>query len=251
MTNSLRFFDVNCMIGNWYWKLEFSCIKSLREHMSRYKIDKAIVFHSLSWQYHPSAGNKKLIEEVSGNAVLYPALVLLPFATDETPIETVTKDIEDSGVKMVRVFPRDHNFRLSDWNCRELLNFLEGIRMPLAVDFDQTTPEDLLEICKNHSALPIVLTNVSRTASRIIYSLFSRANNLSMEISNYFIYGGIEDIVRKFGPERLLFGTQMPFFDPGSAVGSVIYAGISTEAKERIAFGNLDNLVSGVNLPGR
>lgn len=248
MISDLRFFDVNCMIGNWYHKLEFSEVKTLKKHMNRYQIDKAIVFHSLSWKYYPYIGNKMLIEKIGENTILHPAFILLPFITSEMSPETMKRDIEIFGVKMIRLFPKDHYFSLADWNSHELLSFLEKLRIPIMINFDQISPEDLLGVCKRYSNLPIVLANVSWVASRMIFSLFSHTDNLFLETSTYLIYGGMEGLVKKFGSHRILFGTRMPFFDPGSAVAKIIYANITPEDKEKIAFTNLKNLICKIKI---
>jgi predicted TIM-barrel fold metal-dependent hydrolase len=236
------------MIGNWYHKLEFSDIKTLQKHMNRYRIARAVVFHSLSWQYHPSIGNKMLIEEISENIIFYPAFVLLPFITDEMSSKSIKQDMKKFGVKMIRLFPKDHYFNLTDWNSHELLNFLEKLRIPVMIDYDQVLPEELIRISKKYCNLPIILSNVSWVASRVVYSLFNHIDNLFMETSTYLIYGGIEDLVKKFGSQRILFGTRMPFFDPGSAVAKLIYANITIKDKEKIAFTNLKNLISKVKI---
>jgi predicted TIM-barrel fold metal-dependent hydrolase len=239
MINNLKFFDVNCMIGNWYHKLEFSDINNLHKHMSKLQIDRAIVFHSLSWQFDPFVGNTKLVKEISGNSMFDPAFVLLPFATNEMSHDTIKRNMEIFGVKMIRLFPKDHYFKLADWNSHELLSFLEKLKMPIMINFDQVLPEDLLKVCKEYPNLPIILSNVAgELISRMIYSLFIHTDNLFLETSTYLIYGAIEDLVKKFGNERILFGTRMPFFDPGCAVAKIIYANITTADKEKIAFTN-------------
>jgi predicted TIM-barrel fold metal-dependent hydrolase len=43
-----------------------------------------------------------------------------------------------------------------------------------------------------------------------------------------------EEAVRRFGSERLLWGTDMPFRMPGSAITMLSYADISMEDKENI-----------------
>ncbi len=50
----------------------------------------------------------------------------------------------------------------------------------------------------------------------------------------------------RFGAERLLFGTRLPYFTPGSAIGMLSYAGISEAERTRIAGDNLRNLLARV-----
>jgi predicted TIM-barrel fold metal-dependent hydrolase len=66
---------------------------------------------------------------------------------------------------------------------------------------------------------------------------------LYVEISGYQGYQAIEAVVGRFGPERLLFGTNIPTFSPGGAIAAVTYADISDDAKSLIAGGNLRRLL--------
>jgi predicted TIM-barrel fold metal-dependent hydrolase len=58
--------------------------------------------------------------------------------------------------------------------------------------------------------------------------------------------GAIEDIVKHFGPESLLFGTNMPQYTGTAAVSLLTYADISREDKQAIAGDNLRNLLNKV-----
>ena len=51
-------------------------------------------------------------------------------------------------------------------------------------------------------------------------------------------------ICERFGPERLLFGSRLPLLCPGAARHAIERAGISEQAKELIAGGNLRRLLA-------
>jgi predicted TIM-barrel fold metal-dependent hydrolase len=64
-----------------------------------------------------------------------------------------------------------------------------------------------------------------------------------VEISGYQGLLAVEAVVKRFGAERLLFGTNLPTFNPGAAVTTVMYADIAEEDKSLIAAGNLRRLL--------
>jgi predicted TIM-barrel fold metal-dependent hydrolase len=64
-----------------------------------------------------------------------------------------------------------------------------------------------------------------------------------VEISGYQGLHSIAATVRRFGPERLLFGTHMPLFTPGAAIAAVTYADISETERALIAADNLHRLL--------
>ena len=59
----------------------------------------------------------------------------------------------------------------------------------------------------------------------------------------------LEDVVRQFGAEHLMFGSYMPISDPNATMMQVTDARISDEDKSRIARENLYELVEGVREP--
>jgi len=56
--------------------------------------------------------------------------------------------------------------------------------------------------------------------------------------------GNVEWLVREIGPKKVLFGTDMPFFDPRPAFGRVAFARISDEEKIEIFGGNMKRLLT-------
>ena len=54
--------------------------------------------------------------------------------------------------------------------------------------------------------------------------------------------GHIERLVRDVGSERILYGTDMPWFDEFQGIGGVLSAEISDEDKRNILYRNIENL---------
>ncbi len=55
---------------------------------------------------------------------------------------------------------------------------------------------------------------------------------------------GIEEICRRFGARRLLFGTGLPFTEAGPSIAQITYAEISDADKRSIAGDNLRKLLA-------
>ena len=76
-----------------------------------------------------------------------------------------------------------------------------------------------------------------------MYPLFEKYAGFHIELSNYCGHRGIEELVRRFGAKRLLFGTRLPYFTPGSAIGMLGYADVSEAERKQIAGDNLRRLL--------
>lgn len=70
------------------------------------------------------------------------------------------------------------------------------------------------------------------------------AENTYLDIASSFSpFGSIERAVQAVGAERVLFGSDVPFFDLAVSVGRIAYARISDAAKELILGSNMSRLV--------
>lgn len=209
-------------------------------------VEEALVYHTVARDGHPPLGNALLQDEIKGKEGLYPVWVLLPHHTGEMPPpEKLLLEIKNKGVKAARLDPTrsHHSFSLAEWCAGELLGWLEGARLPVILDIEIVTWEDVFSILQAYPRLPLIISNCSYRHNRFLYPLWERFENLYVEISRFMGAGVIEDVVRRFGSRRLLFGTNMPQYTGTAAVALIAYADISREDKIAIAGGNLRNIL--------
>ena len=194
------------------------------------------------------AGNLAAAELASRLEWLEPCWVVMPHHTGEVPPpEELLAEMRRHNVRAVRLFPALQNWLLTDYGAGELLDALEAARVPTFVDFDQTNWDQVHQLCSSHPNLPLVLVRVGYRIDRIAYPLLERHPNLRFEISGYQVHHGIEEISRRFGIHRLLFGTALPGIEPGGAVAIVTYADLPVEEKQLMAAGNLESLLEQAN----
>lgn len=269
------FFDVNCMIGKWPApKLHFETAKGLTERMSYLGIKKALVFHSIAWKYDSLFGNRQLLKEIEscnnlsetdeipdnksslGRGIetekekLLPLPVVTPYDTPKGILGEETVELLKTKACAVKLFPRDHNYSFSQWNIGPMLEKLETMKLPVFIDYEQIRYneiriEDLFWALKGYPKLPFVLcsNDHSYRIGRILYPLFERFKNFYIETSTFLLYQGIEEICSRFGSERILFGSGMPFQDGGGSIARVLYAEIDNKDKQNIAYKNAERLL--------
>lgn len=248
--SGITFFDCNCSFGmrgivnpGSFYKLE-----DLIERMKYYGIDKALVYHALAKEYNPAVGNSRLMEEIAGHPSLYPVWAVMPHHTGEFPEpEVLAGMLKENNVRAVRLFPGvgEQNFCLASWNSGPLLEMLQDNNVPILVGLDPTNWNGINELCEDYPKLKIILTEAEYRIDRNIYPLFSKFENLHLEIMGYKVSGGIEEICSKFGAHRLIFGSGMPVLSGGAAMCLVNYARITEAEKRMIASENLERLIGG------
>ncbi len=245
------YFDFNIMIGkptidplnNWL------NIDRLKEEMSRFNIKKALVYHSYSRDYDAYFGNERLTEEIKNFPNLYATWAILPI--DISPIDTFDRLLEElkiHNVKAVRFFPDLHNFLLEEEVVGDLLSFLEGVKIPVLISPNSTGWKDIYNMLRNHPNIRLILIDLTYRQSSYIFPLLKRYKNVYIELSGYITFLGIETMYRKFGGERMLFGSNLPYKNPGSTIFYIEKADIPEEVKDYIAYKNADRLIQKVDL---
>ena len=246
----LNFFDCNCSFGKRgvVNPGSFYTVEELERKMKYYGIEKALVYHAMAKEYNPGIGNKLLLEEIKDHPGLFPVWVVMHHHTGEffSPKELLM-NMREYGIKAVRMFPGEgeQNFSIAKWNCDELFLLLEEYQVPVMIGLDSTNWNELHELLQNYPKLKLILMEADYRIDRNLYALLEKHENLHMEIMGYKVHSGIEEICKRFGAERLVFGSGMPVLS-GASVCMVNYARISEVEKKLIAYGNLEKLLGGV-----
>ncbi len=247
----LRFFDCNCSVGRVAYPhlYDIPDVEGLLKEMETAGIEEALVYHTVARDGYPPLGNSMLMEEIKNIPELHPVWIVLPHHTGEMPHpDKLLQEIKNNNVKAVRIYPKVnyHSFSISEWCSGELLYGLEEERIPLILDMETVSWEDVYTILENHKQLPVIAASCNYRNNRYIYPLLEKFNNLFIELSRFMGAGAIEDIVKRFSSHHLLFGTNMPQYSGTAAVSILAYSDIDQEAKQDIAGKNLSNLLKGM-----
>ena len=249
---ALHFFDANCCLGrvNNRGPVFMNSVDDLIGHMDRSGIEKAVVCHALARYSHPLFGNKKLLQEISGNDRLTGCFILLPEGTRELypPDEYIDYMIENK-VYFAKIFPDSLRFSVDEWSASSLFKSLELRRVPLFIRSREISWSDLYSILTKYPALPVIVEQGDAETYRdlrYLYPLMEKCENLYLEVHNSHLYLQIDDIVGRFGAQRLVFSTYYPVDDSQTSTMLITHGRFDIKDKEMIAHGNLESLIEGV-----
>ena len=239
------------MIGEWgFGNLHFKTAEQLINKMDMLCIDKALVFDSKSWLCDIEIGNKAIVQSVKHYDRLLPVITLTPLIDQEFSSKGKLLDfMKKNNIKAVRLFPFDQNYTLYLWNVKKLFQMLNEIKIPVLIECREMRGtinpwfNQIYEIAKEFPNVPIILLTIGYRSLRILYELFEECMNIFIDTSTFITYHGLEEVVKLYGSERILFGTRMPFIEGGVSVGRVIYADIGQEDKNNIAWQNITRLM--------
>jgi len=224
-------------------------LETLRQRMARYDIQGGVVSSFAGADYGPEWGNAQLLDALTGTG-LWAGVILTPEMFDpEAAGRAALADAIRRGARLARLFPKSYNFTLRLWCSGALLQALADSRLPLVLWHTETSWDEIRGVCESHPDLPVVVEGTPQKIlyhTRVIYPLLERCPNLLLELHFLVGYLGIEDLVRRFGARRLVFGSYLPVFDPNAALMQVTHARIPDADKVWIAHRNLDELITGV-----
>ena len=244
--------DVHCVLGSSASeKLEIASEQELIDSLDYYSIDKAIVIHSMARDSEPISGNKKLLDWTRREDKLIPCFVLSPHYKYKMGWAETEKILRKEQVRFARIYPRLHGFTLHGPHTREIFEMAARLGIHLLIDYSEIVDAggkdlEIFEILlREHPGVNVILTSVSHRNNMVIYSYLENYPNFYVEFSAYANMLAYEEAVQRFGSERLLWGTDMPFRMPGSAITMLSYADITMEDKENIAYKNIEKLMKG------
>jgi predicted TIM-barrel fold metal-dependent hydrolase len=224
-------------------------LEDLQGEMARLHIEAAIVRHRQCIDGGPYFGNVTLMDEISNMPALLPAWAITPDGREpDYDVGLLVEEMQRSGVKVAWLSPTDHSFSLSPWCCGELYEALSAARIPVLVEYAQTTGDALEAVCSAFPDLRLILFNMPRLGrNRVWNPLLKRHQNLYLCCGPAFgVHHGLKDLCSRFGHERWVLGTGYPISEGGSGIAGLTYAGLSDEATQAVASGNIQRLLNEV-----
>jgi hypothetical protein len=217
--------------------------------MDRLSIAGGLVRHQEAIESGPRDANERVFQELKGfEERLWPTVCLLPDATEEMgPADVTVEEAIEQGARAAWLYPRSHGYVLRAWCAGSMLDALAERCVPTFMKWDEVNVDELADALATHPELPIVLCNVNYRTNRMIFPLLEAYPQLHLDLgAPHSLCGFIEDVVGRFGPERLLFGSGFPDQEMGPAIAYLLYADIPDDDKERIGGENLLALLEGV-----
>ncbi|MEA1996108.1 MAG: amidohydrolase family protein [Gemmatimonadota bacterium] len=258
----IPFFDANACVGRSRCRTPGSPYdtQGLIDELDYCRITRALVYHAAARELDWRSGNEALLEELGQDKRLVPAAVFNPLGpyTGDRDTAVELERLLEGPFRAFRIFPLYHGIKGGDPELRKTLGVLEERGVPLWLDYDQLyynfnqlgqheqRTVDLAEIdslAADFPDLTLVVVGANFSQHTGLFRVFDRRDNVRVETSLFQGFEMIRFVCRRWGAERLLFGTGLPVVSPGAARAALAYADISDEEKIKIASGNLEALL--------
>ncbi len=253
--------DCNAYLGHFaFRRLQHNTPDGLLRLMDAKRIDQALVSSAAAITYRNSqAGNEELAAAVAPHRDrLIPLAVINPFYAGWQDDLQICH--EQFGMPGLRLYPKWHNYELSSACCTQLVDAATARKMfisiPLRVedyrqrswlvDVPDITAAEIVPLVKaKPKARFLLLQGAGFTGSPLGQKNSGLPANYWIEISRLAAVMGneIAKLAAALGPERLLFGTGMPFNVPDPALVKMEVCGLSAADQQKILAANIAALL--------
>jgi predicted TIM-barrel fold metal-dependent hydrolase len=156
--------------------------------------------------------------------------------------------LTDKGFVGLKFLPDYHNTALDGEGYAEALEFAD--RHGLIVlchtwgDRPRNSVKEVVNVLKRYKNLVFILGHSAPGDLDGAIAAVRAYENARLDLCDIHRHAGIvEKMVGSAGAERVLFGTDMPWYDPNYCIGSVLCAKISDAEREMIFYGNAARLL--------
>jgi hypothetical protein len=258
--------DANANLGHSpFRRVRYSEPGSLVERLGRAGIGRAWVSSMDALLYKDChTANEPLAAAVAGHEAL------LPVATINPSFPAWQRDLSECvgrlGFRGVRTYPGYHRYKLGDAPFDELLAGAGelGVFVSVALRMSDerhhnplciVPPGDLAglpEAAARHPGVPILIVNAHNHELTRLAEPLRELPNVYVELSHIEGIGGMAEVGRRVGVERLVFGTHAPYYYPESAILKVTRESeFSPEELQGIMSGNAERLLRRAGGAGR
>jgi len=208
--------------------------------------DRVFVTHATALFYDMREGNDLLGRDLRRSADRLLGYVTIPtHRLGAAACDEIRRCVERYGMRGVKMYSHPES-PITEASSTAILETAADLRLPVLGHFTPTECDQLMQrvpgavvVMAHMGGQPYALGNW-----HLAVEVASRHPNLYLDTASSQIDNGmLEYAVQQVGPERILFGTDMPLLDPWVQRVKVAGAEISDEAKDLILGGNLQRLL--------
>lgn len=201
--------------------------------------------------------NSRLVADCkqNGDGLLVPVGSVNPILPDWQEDLRRCQDVH--GMRIIRIHPNYHGYRLDSELCNELFEAVQKrgmvLQLVLAME-DVRVQHPLMQVpvvdtapleslVKKFPQLPLVIMNNSAGVRAGQAAELAKAANVFFEISHFESVGALENWVKDAPLERILFGSYFPFFNLEAAILKFQESHVGGLATLAIQSGNAQKLL--------
>ena len=257
--------DSNAYIGHWpFRQFEYKTPEALLGRMKEFGIDASVISNLNGIFYKNTQHANEELYQIMRSKKVY-ANCYIPFAVINPIYAGWQDDFEQCttamGMKGIRLYPKYHNYEITDPACIELVKMSRDKGLPVVfslrmvdrrtsswMDIDKEwSLNDIVPLVRAVPDAKYLIVNVtnSTTLNEEDLALFRKAD-LLMDTSGRLLEGWPDPLIPKFGADKFCFGTHSPILDYFSGllrIESLRENEADEKTKEKFRSGNIKRLL--------
>ena len=196
-------------------------------------IDHFIVQSVATTPHQVRSINEFIAQEVENSKGLMTGLGTLH--PDSNDIEGDLRHILELGLKGVKLHPDIQAFKIDDYRLLKIYELCERDNIPILMHtgdkrFDYSNPNRLLPILKIYTSLTVVGAHLGG------WSVWDEAVEAFKSLPNFYVDCSscfpfieaekVKDLIKKYGAEKVLFGTDYPMWSPCQEIEAFLALGL-------------------------
>jgi len=230
--------DINAYVGNWpFQQLKYNTCELLLKRMNKFGVDISVISNLNGIFYkNTQSANEELYNELRSFRKFQDRFI--PFAVINPIYAGWRDDLETSvtklGMKGVRIYPKYHDFGITDPACIELVKRVRDHGLPVAFEFRMVdsrqrswmdidyvvgtpkrewTLKDILPIVKAIPDARYMILNYANAAALTPEEMVLVKNSKLLFDTSGRTITNMSDFLKMFGTDKFAFGTHSPILD--------------------------------------
>lgn len=220
-------------------------VSTLLECGEKAGVDKYIVQSVATTPKQVSSINHFIADTVK----MYPEK-MIGLGTLHPDSEDIKGDVEELiklGLHGVKLHPDIQKFKLDDYRCLKIYDLCEKNHLPILIHtgdnrYDYSNPNRLIPILEIYTELSVIGAHFGG------WSIWNEASKKLCGFKNFYVDCSssfymlddetIKEIISRYTPDRVLFGTDYPMWNPDEELKRLRSLGLSQEDIEKIEYKN-------------
>ena len=256
--------DINAYIGHWPFKqLQYNTCSKLLDRMNNFGVDASVISNLNGIFYkNTQSANEELYNEIKSDSRFKDRFI--PFAVINPIYAGWRDDLEISiakmGMKGIRVYPKYHDYEITDLSLIELVKRTRDRGLPVAFDIRMVDSrqrswmdiqkewvlKDIIPILKIvPDATYLVLNIANSTDLSEEETTLVKNTNILFDTSGRSLVD-LGELLKKFGKDKFAFGTHSPILDYLTGrlrIESMKESEADEETKELLRSGNAKRIL--------
>jgi predicted TIM-barrel fold metal-dependent hydrolase len=239
--------DSHAHLGAWYnFSIPDKSLEGYVRLLDRVGVQISCVTGMAAIGPHTHRGNALVAEAVRR----YPERFVAYCTVNPNRPHEAEEELEHWRMPLVKMHPATHAYPMDGPGYEPALRFAERYRCPVLIHVWQgdycCEPERLGKLAERYPAVPFIAGHSGATESGIrqCIALAQQFPNVYLDPTCSRVYAGsIEALVGGPGPQQVLLGSDMGFYDLRPQVGRILFAHLSGADRRQILGENMRRLL--------